>query len=235
MSEVKDHNFYDWPRVKALGVYAEVDQLQYVSRASFGIKMAEMALSQSKEIIPSEGTIKGLHFIAFGKIHPWAGEFRRPGQEVAAEGLEFSKSKDVAGDMAALRAEMLKNPLKGTKEYMAEVLGFYHAAALTVHPFADGNGRVFRTILDHQAKTLLGHTVTHNLSRQEYIEALQQAQLHGYLKPLAKVIQRGSHNHWLGVHPATLKLPVNEASRSYALDRAERERELDRPSGGRKR
>jgi fido (protein-threonine AMPylation protein) len=235
MSELGERSFHDWPHVKSLGVFPDVDKRAYVFRTCLGVKMAESALTNSKQIIPTEDTIKGLHYMAFGTVHPWAGQYRKLGQEVPAHGLEFSRSKEVAGAMVALRKEMLRSPLEGTKQYMAEALGFYHATALAIHPFVDGNGRTFRAILDQQAKALLGHTVTHNLSRQEYTQALQEAQLYGHLKPLANIIQRGSHNHWLGVHPDTLKLPMNEASRSYALDRAERERAVDGPSRGRKR
>jgi fido (protein-threonine AMPylation protein) len=225
MTDLHERSLFDWPAVKKLGVYHDVDQSAYIARTAQGMTMVKMALSASKEPILGDAALKSLHFMAFGTVHPWAGEYRRLGQEVTSTGLDFSPSKYVAKEMAGLRVEMLKNPLKGSKQYVAEVLGFYHATALMIHPFADGNGRLFREVLDHQAKVLLGHTVTHNLSRAEYSQAITAAQLYGQLKPLANIIERGSHNHWLGVHPETLKLPMNEASRSYALQTAQQEQE----------
>ena len=47
---------------------------------------------------------------------------------------------------------MITNPLAGSKQYKAEVVSFYHASLLAIHPFLDGNGRVARTVLDFQTK-----------------------------------------------------------------------------------
>jgi hypothetical protein len=55
----------------------------------------------------------------------------------------------------------------------------------------DGNGRVARTILDFQTKQLLGHPLSRNIRREEYLEALSCAQGDGYLKPLAQILMRG--------------------------------------------
>ena len=48
-----------------------------------------------------------------------------------------------------------------------------------------------RTILDFQTKQLLGHPLSQNIRREEYVEALSRAQGDGYLKPLAQIVMRG--------------------------------------------
>jgi fido (protein-threonine AMPylation protein) len=143
-----------------------------------------------RETVPTIPTIKGLHYMTFEGVHPWAGSFRQPGQEVRAGELICSLAEDVMGDLTRLRREMINNPLSGSKEYKAEVVAFYHASLLAIHPFLDGNGRVARTILETQTKRLLGHPLSQNIRRDEYVDALSRAQGEGQLKPLAQIVSR---------------------------------------------
>jgi fido (protein-threonine AMPylation protein) len=181
----------DWERIQRTGVIASVTSPEeYATRVLAGMRLAEQTLARTKEIIPTFDTIKGIHYIAFERVHPWGGTFRQPGQEVRAGDLVCSLAEDVTKDLLSLRKEMLDNPLKGSKRYMAEVLGFYHASFLAIHPFLDGNGRIGRMILDFQTKRLLGHGLSRELPREEYIGALVRAQQDGDLRGLAKIISK---------------------------------------------
>jgi fido (protein-threonine AMPylation protein) len=152
------------------------------------MRLAQATVAATKDTVPNISTIRGVHYITFEGVHPWAGTFRKPGHEVGVGSLDCSLAVDVPRDLMRLRKEMVDNPLKGSKQYRSEVLAFYHASFLAIHPFADGNGRVARTILDFQATRLLGHPVSQHIERNEYIEALSLAQHHGQLKFLAKLI-----------------------------------------------
>ncbi len=191
MSGDVSYNVRDWQRVQRLGVHPTVVSPEgYAARVLAGMRLGQATLAETKDTIPSIPTIKGLHYIMFEGVHPWAGTFRQPGHEVSAGKLACSLAEDVPGDMMRLRKEMLDNPLSGSKEYKAEVLAFYHASFLAIHPFADGNGRVARAVLDFQTRRLLGHSFSQRIERDEYIEALSVAQGTGQLKPLAKIISR---------------------------------------------
>jgi fido (protein-threonine AMPylation protein) len=150
------------------------------------MRLAQATLAATKDIVPTLPTIKGVHYIMFEGVHPWAGSFRKPGEEVRAGELICSLAEDVTGDLTRLRREMITNPLAGSKQYKAEVVSFYHASLLAIHPFLDGNGRVARTILDFQTKQLLGHPLSQNIRREEYVEALRRAQGDGYARKRGK-------------------------------------------------
>lgn len=181
----------DWERIQRTGVILSVSSPEaYATRVLAGMRLAEQTLARTKEIVPTFDTIKGIHYITFERVHPWAGTFRQPGQEVRAGDLVCSLAEDVTKDLLSLRKEMLDNPLKGSRRYMAEVLGFYHASFLAIHPFLDGNGRIGRMILDFQTKRLLGHGLSRELPREEYIGALVRAQEDGDLRGLAKIISK---------------------------------------------
>jgi fido (protein-threonine AMPylation protein) len=190
-SSVVQYHAKDWARIEKLGLHPSVVAPDgYAARILVGMKLAHSTLAETKETVPTIATIKGLHYLAFESVHPWAGEFRQEGHEVRAGRLVCSLAKDVVGDLMRLRKEMVDNPLTGSKQYKAEVLAFYHASFLAIHPFADGNGRVSRIILDVQTKRLLGHPLSTRIGRDEYIGALSVAQGEGNLGDLAKLISR---------------------------------------------
>lgn len=185
------YNAKDWERISSLGLHPSVTSPDvYSARVLSGMRLAQATLAATKELVPSTNTIRGLHYMMFESVHPWSGTFRQEGQEVRAGNLICSLAEHVPGDLMKLRKEMLDNSLDGTRQYKAEVAAFYHASFLAIHPFADGNGRVGRLILDAQTKRLLGHPLSSSIRRHEYIEALSLAQETGKLRPLAKLIAR---------------------------------------------
>ena len=214
----------DWERIQKLGLASDVTSPEtYALRVAQGVRLASATLSLKKEIVPSLDTIKGLHYLGFESVHPgWAGKFRAEGQEVRAGALICSNVKDIERDLNALRKEMLENPLKGSRAYKAEVLSFYHASFLAIHPFLDGNGRISRVILNQQCKLLLDHPLQQHFSRTEYTEALVRAQQEGFLGLLAKIIGTRGHEQSRSVsiiHKSPDKQVMTE-------ELANREREL---------
>lgn len=181
----------DWERVQKLGLHRSVTSPEgYAERVAMGMRLAQATLAATKEVVPTIPTLKGLHYIVFESVHPWAGTFRKTGEEVRAGDLVCSLADSVVGDLMKLRREMVNNPLKGPQQYRAEVVAFYHASLLAIHPFLDGNGRVSRLVLDFQTRSLLGHPFSQRVDRAEYIDALRRAQGEGNLQALAKLVTR---------------------------------------------
>jgi len=179
----------DWERIVRIGVFPEVSSVEvYTERVALGTMMASAMVSKSKELVPSIGSIQAIHGIAFGAVHPWAGEFRRPGQEVMVGNFYCSDAKDITKELNALNKDMLSNPLKGSRKYLLEVVAYYHASYLAIHPFLDGNGRTSRLILDNQSRNLLGHPIARDFSRDEYVGALALAQQQGDLRSLVSLL-----------------------------------------------
>ena len=196
----------DWERVLRIGVYSVSSPRAYEQAAVEGLQAASDLLKSSNILVPILSEIKALHKVAFGSIHPWAGTFRIEGQEVRAGKLICSNASEISSELTALNKEMLYNPLKGSKKYLSEVLGFYHASFLAVHPFLDGNGRLSRTILDTQSVKLLGHSLSTTFSRDEYTEALVRAQEYGDLTKLSKLIRSGGEKRSITVDAPQKKL-----------------------------
>ena len=216
-----DYLARDWERIQKIGATSQITTPEeYAKQVTIGTKLAAAILPLKNELVPSEETIRGLHFVAFNKVHPWAGKFRELGQEVQAGKLICSDAKDIAKELGTLRREMLSNPLTGSRKYVSEVLSFYHASFLEIHPFLDGNGRLARVILDHQCKNLLGHPLTLKFSRTEYVEALERAHQEGDLKLLSKIIGTREHDRSIAVEsPAKI-------SQKRQDDLTKREKEL---------
>lgn len=181
----------DWQRIKRLGLAPGVSADTYAKRVMSGLYMAQSVLATTKETIPTIETVQGIHYIIFGGVHPaWAGTFRQPGQEVQVGNLMCTPAKDVMREMKDLHNQMAGHPLSGNQRYRAAVVSYYHATFLAIHPFADGNGRVARTILDFQMRRMLGHRLSCTIRPDEYGAALVRAQQHDDLSLLAGLVLR---------------------------------------------
>ena len=100
-----------------------------------------------------------VHFHLFQRVHPWAGQFRTPGQMATVAGYP-------AADSVRIPRE-LELALYQTRQLMASAFGddlhqladviFFHVRFERVHPFLDGNGRSGRSVLAVQFERLFGH------------------------------------------------------------------------------
>ncbi len=180
----------DWERVQRLGLLPGVTSAEeYARRVTLGMASAQAMLKTMGEVVPSEDTIRALHYTTFRLVHPWAGRFRTIGQEVQAGSLICSDAKDIRRELQEVTREMHRYPLKGTKKHLSEIIAYYHAAFIAIHPFLDGNGRVGRLMLDYQMQSLLGKTLDQQIPKKDYVKAIQKAAEYGDLKPLAEIIQ----------------------------------------------
>ena len=174
--EVKEILEYDkWP-----------DKSKEDIAEAYGVDEAIRFIRKTKDHI-SANLLKQIHKIVFKNSKDFAGKFRKKGQEVVVT----NKSGKIVHEGAPqtrinyLLKELVEWYNKNKKKYPALVLGaVIHNQFENIHPFADGNGRVGRIILNN---ILIKHNlppINLNLKNQiEYYNTLQEYELNQNLKP----------------------------------------------------
>ena len=186
---MREDEYRDFERVKHIGVRPEVRTLaDYHLSVEKGLTMARVYLRKKEICIPTEDEIKTVHRLSFINVHPWAGTFRGPGQSVQVGDTVCTAPADIEKELAYLYKEMTRAPFKGSAQYTAEVIAYYHSAFEAIHPFLDGNGRTGRLILENQLELGLGIDNLQTLTRTPYIRALKEAHRSGDLKPLSALL-----------------------------------------------
>lgn len=164
---------------------------------TYGVAEAIKYIRKTKEHI-SIPLIRKLHFIVFKNSKPFAGKFRKMGEEVAV--------RDSLGNTLHIGAP--SNRVKGLLE---EIIGWYnkhknkyppillsaviHNQFETIHPFRDGNGRVGRLLLNNILLKYNFPPVNIYLkNRREYYNALQEYQKKKDLKPTLNLILKEYKN-----------------------------------------
>jgi len=105
-----------------------------------------------------------------------------------------SAAEDVEADMSALIDEM--NAYAG--DDVLKAAAYLHARFEYIHPFADGNGRTGRTILNYY---LMIHNhpplIIYDEDKREYYAALQKYDESEEIAPLYKFLRRQCEKTWL--------------------------------------
>ena len=104
-----------------------------------------------------------------------------------------SYPEDVEQDLQELISEIIDNEGKD----VLTIAAYFHACFENIHPFADGNGRVGRTLLNY-------YLLTHNVSpviiyeedRKEYYRSLERFDTDADLQPLKDFIVREQEKTW---------------------------------------
>jgi Fic family protein len=176
-----------WPREKEKWEISE----------TYGLRDAVNYMRNTKDHL-SLDLIKELHMVTFRNSKSFAGEFRKLGQEVAVvDGLGRIVHKGAPSAMVVKLLKDLvlwynKNKTKYTPIVLAAVV---HNQFENIHPFADGNGRVGRLLLNN---ILLKHNkspVNIELkNRQEYYAALREYENNGNIRPTIELILKEYRN-----------------------------------------
>lgn len=157
---------------------------------AFGVNEAILFIRTTKEHI-SMDLIQKIHKIIFKNSQSFAGKFRKKGEEVVVINSEGKVVHEGAPQVRIkhLLRELTKWYYDNKKNYPGLILGaVVHNQFENIHPFADGNGRVGRMLLNNIL-------IKHNLppinidfkNRTEYYASLQAYEKKHDLKPTIKL------------------------------------------------
>jgi len=157
---------------------------------AFGVDEAISYIRKTKEHISIE-LIKKLHKMIFRNSKPFAGKFRKKGEEVVVMNSIGNVVHEGAPQARInhLLRELIRWYDKNKNRYPGIILGaVVHNQFENIHPFRDGNGRVGRVILNN---ILIRHGLPPiNIdfkNRMEYYSSLQAYQKNHDLKPTIRL------------------------------------------------
>jgi Fic family protein len=165
----------NWPKDKSKEDVAE----------TYGVNEAIRYIRQTKEHI-SLNLIREIHRIVFKNSKEFAGEFRKPGQEVVVMGRQGVVHEGAPQSrVISLLNELIRWYETHRAKYPALILAaVVHNQFENIHPFADGNGRVGRLLLNNiLLKTGLPPVNIELKYRLEYYRTLQEYEKNKNLRP----------------------------------------------------
>lgn len=176
-----------WPKEKSKDDIAE----------TYGVNEAVGFIRKTKDSLSLE-LIKELHKIVFKNSKDFAGEFRTRGQDVVVRDGMGNILHEGAPQprVISLLKELIKWYDLNKNKYPALILAaVVHNQFETIHPFADGNGRIGRLLLNN---TLIKHGLPPvNIdikNRAEYYKVLQDYQKRHNLRPTIEFILKEYKN-----------------------------------------
>lgn len=152
------------------------------------LKGERWAFSRKRKNIFERDFIRQLHKRMFGDTWRWAGSFRTTEKSIGVDPLQIPSALFNLCEDAKTQLEYKSFPLE-------EIAVRFSHRLVAVHPFANGNGRLSRTIADlllvqHGAKRFTwgaGNLITEGGVRQRYLDALRAADARDYDPLLAFV------------------------------------------------
>ncbi len=136
--------------------------------------------------------IRKIHYIVFKNSKSFAGQLRKPGEEVAVKNQlgEILHEGAPQSRIIYLLKELVNWYNLHRKKYSGLILAsVVHNQFENIHPFADGNGRVGRILLNYVLFKNTLPPVNINLSnRAEYYASLQAYQKRRNLRPTIELL-----------------------------------------------
>lgn len=160
-----------WNQIKRLELRPLVQTLDQYERAV--LQGGVDALAYLRTIEPLQGLgvadLRHVHHLMFTGAHPWAGNFRRPGQLAIVSGYPAADPQRIECELELALRQMREIVEAAIADQNASglvaALAFFHVRFERVHPFMDGNGRCGRLVLAVQFEKCFGRLPS--LSNQE--------------------------------------------------------------------
>jgi Fic family protein len=164
---------------------------------ALGVNEAIGFIRKTKDHITLD-LIKEIHKIVFKNSKNFAGEFRKKGQEVVVRtgsGMIVHEGAP-STRVIALLDELVNWYNKNKSEYPGILLAaVVHNQFENIHPFADGNGRVGRILLNNiLLKNELPPLNVDIKNQKEYYEILQIYEKEGNIRPTIELILKEYRN-----------------------------------------
>ena len=135
-----------------------------------------------------------MHKLWLGSIYVWAGSYRNV--RVSKGGFPFANPEFIPKLMRDFEKNILSRYtpcIFKTEEETIEALAIVHVELMLIHPFREGNGRIFRllaTLMALQAGLpLLDFTDIEGRKKEEYFSAVRAGLDRDY-KPMEKIFSR---------------------------------------------
>jgi fido (protein-threonine AMPylation protein) len=151
-----------WNQIRKLPLLPQIQTLAQYEEAVLcgGVE----ALAHLRGIEPlcslTVGDVRRVHRLMFRGVHPWAGDFREPGQLATVAGFPAADPPRIGRELelALFQTRELVNRAiaDGDRHLMLAGLAYFHVRYERVHPFVDGNGRSGRAILAVQFEKAFG-------------------------------------------------------------------------------
>lgn len=146
------------------------------------------AFSRKHKSLPTSDFVRKLHKRMFGDTWRWAGSFRTTEKNI---GIDPTRIAPVLHDLC----EDVRTQLEFQSYSLDEIAARFSHRLVAIHPFANGNGRLSRTIADlllvqqgaERFSWGAGNLVAEGEVRQRYLDALRAADRRDYAPLLAFV------------------------------------------------
>lgn len=158
---------------------------------TLGVAEAVRYIRRTKTHV-SVALMKELHRVVFRNSKPFAGNFRKPGEEVAV--MDASHNIIHRGAPSVSVLPLLKKLVKwygaNRRRYPPIVLAaVMHNQFENIHPFRDGNGRIGRLLLNNiLIKNGMPPVNIELKNRSEYYNSLREYGLNGNIRPTIELL-----------------------------------------------
>ncbi len=183
-----------WNQINKLPLVPQIQTLaQYEHAVQVGTRAA-LTFLRSMEILEhlEVSDLQAVHFHLFKNVHPWAGQFRTPGQLAVVAGYPAADASRIHPqlELALHQTRHLLAGSFGDDLRLLAALSFFHVRFERIHPFQDGNGRSGRTVLAIQFERLFGRLPEFS-DQRGYRDALR-ASTSGNLSPFLHYLSRSA-------------------------------------------
>ena len=167
-----------WNQIKRLALRPAVQTLEQYEQAVLRGGVETLTYLRGSDALRqlTVADLHQVHYLMFCGVHPWAGEFRRPGELAVVSGYPAADPQRIERELELTvwqTHELLESADANQNPHeMIAALAFFHVRYERAHPFLDGNGRTGRAILAVQFEKVFG-TLPKFTDQAGYREAIR--------------------------------------------------------------